>query len=323
MTLFVADSIPSRAEARARISALDAEILHLELYIISLRHEREAIKMQLDSYKYPVLELPNEIVSEIFTHFVPVYPISPPVVGILSPSTLGQVCRRWREIALSTPSLWRAISLDLDDKTAINHATQLHLLETWLDHSRASPLSVALDNSTSLNDAVILRIIDAALAHTSRWEEIDLWLPFSYMVLFSSKPMPLLRTLAFGPSTECPNRNDGIVLFDQAPNLTTVTLYPYFDPFTLALPWSQITTLRGMCLLEDELMEILRCVDNLVNCNVTLVHCVGSDNLPTIAPLMHLQNLTLTVECDPYTAEMCIFDKLLLPALRSLQIPEP
>jgi hypothetical protein len=42
------------------------------------------------------LTLPNEIVSEIFVHFVPPYPESPAFTGILSPATLSQICRQWR-----------------------------------------------------------------------------------------------------------------------------------------------------------------------------------------------------------------------------------
>ncbi|KAJ6524261.1 hypothetical protein DFH09DRAFT_937351 [Mycena vulgaris] len=139
-------SISSHAEARARISACDAQILDLELAIRVLQHERDTLQDQLDSYVYPVLERPlNEIVSEIFTHFLPPYPTKPPLWGLLSPFTLGQICHTWREIAVATPSLWHAIRLDLKYKMIDDMATPLHLVETWLDRSRVSPLSVTLD----------------------------------------------------------------------------------------------------------------------------------------------------------------------------------
>ncbi|KAJ7705931.1 hypothetical protein B0H14DRAFT_2415857, partial [Mycena olivaceomarginata] len=53
----------------------------------------------------PVLTLPNEIISEIFVQFLPVYPLSSPSTGPFSPTLLTQICRRWREIALTTPLL--------------------------------------------------------------------------------------------------------------------------------------------------------------------------------------------------------------------------
>ncbi|KAJ7020267.1 hypothetical protein C8F04DRAFT_909373, partial [Mycena alexandri] len=69
------------------------------------------VQEELDSYKYPVLTLPTEIICEIFIHFLPVYPECPPPAGILSPTNLTQICRQWRDIALAIPTLWRAMRL--------------------------------------------------------------------------------------------------------------------------------------------------------------------------------------------------------------------
>ncbi|KAJ6560151.1 hypothetical protein B0H19DRAFT_945240, partial [Mycena capillaripes] len=68
-----------------------------------------AVQERLNSFKYPVLTLPAEIISEIFVHFLPIYPSCPPLTGFLSPTLLTQICRKWRHIALTTPALWRAI----------------------------------------------------------------------------------------------------------------------------------------------------------------------------------------------------------------------
>ncbi|KAJ7086305.1 hypothetical protein C8R43DRAFT_311955 [Mycena crocata] len=65
-----------------------------------------------DSLVYPVLTLPNEITSQIFIYFLAAYPRCPPFQGLLSPIILTHICHQWREIALSTPALWRAITLD-------------------------------------------------------------------------------------------------------------------------------------------------------------------------------------------------------------------
>ncbi|KAJ6524275.1 hypothetical protein DFH09DRAFT_1372227 [Mycena vulgaris] len=313
------DSASSCAEARTRISALDAQILELELAPVALRHERRALEDQLDSYTYPVLTLPNEIISEIFTHFIPVYPKSPPMVGIFSPLVLGQICHTWREIAVSTSSLWRAISLDFDQTE--HHPTQLHLLEIWLDRSRASPLSVCIEYYNE--DVAVLPMIDALVAQSFRWEEMELYLPLSHLSLWSSGNMPLLKTLTLGPIEEWPYWAEPIILFDQAPNLATVTLFPASNPFHPVLPWFQLTTLHGIRLLEHELVEILRLAGHIVRCSVTLMHCANDVDIPVIAPHLYLQDLTLSTATIPYVSEMQIFDKLTLPALRSLAIPEP
>ncbi|KAJ7470990.1 hypothetical protein FB451DRAFT_1252658 [Mycena latifolia] len=313
-------TVLSRAEARARITELDAQISSLLATISALLNERDAFQEQLDSYIYPVLALPNEIVSEIFTHFIPVYPKRPPLVGRLSPSILGQVCRQWREIAVSTPSLWRAICLDLSDHD--KHLTQLQLLKTWLERSGVSPLSIDLYRSCYTSDVGIGPFIDTVASHTFHCEEMKLYLSLPHVQFLLSQNLPVLHTLTVNLSEECPRGADHSVLFEQAPNLTNVTLGAYFPPFRLVLPWVQITTLHATKLLETELFEILRLAANLVHCSVGLIQ--GSeDDVFVIAPHMHLQDLTFTVIIPFTSMEMGLLDKLTLPALRNLQIPEP
>ncbi|KAJ7231014.1 hypothetical protein C8J57DRAFT_966010, partial [Mycena rebaudengoi] len=75
--------------------------------------ERQDLQTCLDAYKYPILTLPTEITSGIFVHFLPPYPQCTPATGLSSPELPCQICRVWREIALGTPQLWRAIELRL------------------------------------------------------------------------------------------------------------------------------------------------------------------------------------------------------------------
>ncbi|KAJ7918132.1 hypothetical protein B0H13DRAFT_2187907, partial [Mycena leptocephala] len=88
---------------RARVVVLEAEISKLELSLSALRTEKILAQQRLASYKYPVLTLPNEIVSEIFIHFLPIYPLCPPIRGPYSPTLLTRICHKWREITLANP----------------------------------------------------------------------------------------------------------------------------------------------------------------------------------------------------------------------------
>ncbi|KAJ7728040.1 hypothetical protein B0H14DRAFT_2237452, partial [Mycena olivaceomarginata] len=85
---------------------LDAQIRDLERSLSVLRSDKVLVQEILDSYKYPVLTLPTEMVGEFFIHFLPIYPTCPPLTGVLSPIILTQICRGWREIALASPALW-------------------------------------------------------------------------------------------------------------------------------------------------------------------------------------------------------------------------
>jgi hypothetical protein len=138
-----AEEIAQREADRTQFADIDSRILALENSLRLLWEERSLLKKRLDDYTYPVLTLPNEIVADIFVHFLPVYPLCPPPCGILAPTKLGQICHNWREIALTTPVLWRAISLHLPVNTE-GLWENLYLLKSWLELSRSCPLSIRL-----------------------------------------------------------------------------------------------------------------------------------------------------------------------------------
>ncbi|KAJ6460647.1 hypothetical protein DFH09DRAFT_1114647 [Mycena vulgaris] len=102
------------------------------------------LQRRLGAYAYPVLALPNEIVSKNFVVFLPLYPKPPSTIGLLSPLLLGEICRECREITLTAPALWRMAEVYFRNKLA---AQQLFLLETYLKRSGSSSLSIKLDES--------------------------------------------------------------------------------------------------------------------------------------------------------------------------------
>ncbi|KAJ6456458.1 hypothetical protein C8R45DRAFT_1186671 [Mycena sanguinolenta] len=68
---------------------------------MKLRAEQAHVRERLDNYKYPVLTLPNVITSEIFIHFLPVYPEAPPLTGLASTTTLTHVANGERTMAMA------------------------------------------------------------------------------------------------------------------------------------------------------------------------------------------------------------------------------
>jgi hypothetical protein len=93
----------SSVEDRTRLAEIKTQIRDLERSLAELRAEKTLVQERLSSCTYPVLTLPNEIVSKIFIHFLPLRPLCPPLTGRLSPTTLTQICRHWREVAHATP----------------------------------------------------------------------------------------------------------------------------------------------------------------------------------------------------------------------------
>jgi hypothetical protein len=98
----------SSLEDRTRLAEIETQIRDLERSLAELRAEKTLVQERLRSSTYPVLTLPNEIVAKIFIRFLPLRPHCPPLTGLLSPTTLTQICRRWCQVAQATPELWRA-----------------------------------------------------------------------------------------------------------------------------------------------------------------------------------------------------------------------
>nr|GAT59152.1 predicted protein [Mycena chlorophos] len=88
-----------------------------------------------DAFFSPILNLPPEIVTEIFISYLPPYPDRPRLLYFdESPLALTGICGRWRHIALSSPALWRAVKLvPYANKLEENQLVQL--IKTFLDRS--------------------------------------------------------------------------------------------------------------------------------------------------------------------------------------------
>ncbi|KAJ6552826.1 hypothetical protein B0H19DRAFT_949622, partial [Mycena capillaripes] len=104
---------------RSAISAVDAHLLLLDADITRLRdrvkqleEERASLsrfRAQNHAIVSPLRRIPPEVFSEIFTWSLPSVRDSPRRRRFCvtdSPWNLSHVCRRWRSISISNPSLW-------------------------------------------------------------------------------------------------------------------------------------------------------------------------------------------------------------------------
>ncbi|KAJ7480736.1 hypothetical protein FB451DRAFT_1238322 [Mycena latifolia] len=298
-----------RAADRAYIANTEAQIAALTSSIRGLRADISGAQERLASYVYPVLTLPNEIMSEIFVHFLPVYPRCPPHTGCLSPTLLTHICRKWREIALTTPALWRAISLTYYS----NEGRQIPILESWLGRSGRLPLSLDMED---LFVPITKECLELLVLHSTRWEHIKLAVEAPADLLTIQSMMPLLRQLelyvAGGGSLPSP------ASYREVPRLRSATLWDFPYPADF-LPWSQLTSLTLVCQSPTEFTAVLQHTVNLVHCD--LVPLADSVRQPDIK-LERLKSLVLTkyVAGDDPTQQY--LDTLITPALRTLEVPD-
>ncbi|KAJ7633148.1 hypothetical protein FB45DRAFT_522992 [Roridomyces roridus] len=312
------------AATRARIAQLGAEMEKLQRLMDSLLAEREKCHQTLADYKYPILTLPAEITSEIFLQFLPSYPERSRVIGPHSPSFLLQICRQWRDVALTTPALWSTVELILRVDSSRYHAQQLDLLKMWLQRSGNCSLSVLLESIIGVDDdrTIVEECIDALLCHASRWQDMEIILsPEGLRKIAGS--MPLLHSLTIGMESREERPKTPVALFTDAPALKRVLLYGSFDPFLVALPWFQITTLRAEALYAKEAIEILRHATMLEDCSLDILSNDSPEpSTASSIPPLPLRSLRLQ-SVGAFTDEMHqLFKALRLPVLQTLSVRE-
>ncbi|KAJ7659300.1 hypothetical protein DFH06DRAFT_1406470 [Mycena polygramma] len=303
---------------RVRLAEIGAQMLPLERSLAILQTERMLVQERLNSYKYPVLVLPNEIISEIFIHFLPVYPSCPPLFGALSPTLLTQICVTWRAIALNTPALWRAMAFS--HSRDIPFAPQGYVAGIWLKRSGSCPPSIRPEELDE-DDPISEQVLSSILPHRARWEYVRLCLSPSLISTIEG-PMPLVRHLelvAGYPPTTSPLT---VTRLDEAPHLRTVVLDDG-AAVQVILPWAQLTslTLKRICLYEC--MPALRQTQNLVHCRLMLAGSLEGVEVPDVT-LPYLETLALEnwTEIGEETDDIDYLANLSAPALRTLRIPE-
>ncbi|KAJ7707238.1 hypothetical protein B0H16DRAFT_1438827 [Mycena metata] len=318
----------SLASDRARRAVIKAKILELERSLSSLKEEDDLLQDRLDAYTYPVLTLPNEIVSEIFIHFLPVYPHPPPIIGRSSPNVLGQICRKWREIAFGTPTLWRAISLSLRNGKRLDQ--KLRLLELWLKRSGSCLLSIYMAMGDDIRP-VFDSFIQAIAAHSGRWEHVRLYSPINPFPIDAH--LPFLRTLTTFGSADGALGADSLVgaihaapllhSLPNAPLLRNLAVLFWRDRSLFLYPWSQLTVFDGYFMSPHQCVDVLAHASNLVYCNFDV--CMEHNNVLEISRRITapcLETFILRVWTD-YKLSCSFLDIFTLPALQRLQVAEP
>ncbi|KAJ7038890.1 hypothetical protein C8F04DRAFT_331298 [Mycena alexandri] len=302
---------------RIRAAELDSQITALERSLSALRVQKTLVQGRLNSYKYPVLDLPNEIVSEIFIHFLPVYPKCPPSAGILSPTNLTHICRKWREIASATPMLWRASALPL--RPSLSFAQQAGETDHWLRRSRSCPISIEIVEDyceATKPDGWASEVLAVLDAHRGRWEHLKLHFGAVPPLITFERSMPLLRHLSLA-FDEIHHHSSFPVVFGKTPLLRSVSLN-YLATREVILPWAQLTSLELVSVFPKDCVAVLQQTFNLVHCQLTLFESRDMDLLDVTLPRLE----TLRLLGFMNHRAIGYLGTFFVPALRELRIPE-
>ncbi|KAJ7074685.1 hypothetical protein C8F01DRAFT_1076072 [Mycena amicta] len=283
------------AADRARIEQIEAQIR-------SLFAEKDVLQRRLDSYRYPILTLPNEITGNIFQRYLPEYPKAPPPTGSGSPTLLSHVCRHWRAVALSMSVLWSSIPIfeDLDSQW----------VPCWLERSRQSPLTI---QTWHVADELRDTVMEALIQHRARWEHAHLSIYGSW-VSDGLGLLPMLRHIELQVSGDLSSD----LRLAEAPLLRSAILWDFRCPPTL-LPWYQLRALVLVCQEAQECTPILQQAVNLVYCELVFTEDDSDSILQPDITLPVLEELVLTQFLDERVPTYYL-GCFIAPALRRLRV---
>ncbi|KAJ7722807.1 hypothetical protein B0H16DRAFT_345893 [Mycena metata] len=247
------------------------------------------------------------------------------MIGRHSPSVLGQICRKWREIAFGTPELWRGITLCLTNRKRLDQ--KLRLLQIWLQRSGSCPLSINMDLGDRIDHGVVDLFTQAIAAYSVRWEHLRLYSIFHPFPSIKA-PLPSLRSLSMGtikPLVEgAPSTESLISALHAAPLLRNVAIAFWGEHSIISLyPWSQLTAFTAHPILPHYCLDILAQAVNLVTCNVYICRAdeIARTSIARDVALPQLSTLILRGYISD-TMSWKFLDCLTLPALQKLEVAE-
>ncbi|KAJ7186439.1 hypothetical protein C8R46DRAFT_1057195 [Mycena filopes] len=339
-----------RDSQRARLAHTKQQTSALEARLASLDTERQALEEVLETFSYPVLSTPVELISEIFIACLPDNGRVQPS-RYAAPLVLAQICRQWREIALATPQLWRSVDFafmsgksmgmypdirfrtvsysdgeDSDDsgaeerKRVASYARDApydgacSLIRTWFHRAKGCPLSITL-RCAPTRPAMPPKILPTIAEFCAHWGRLEITLPsVDFRALESIPgPFPELRTLAVDLGRHGQD-TERLTVFQAAPQLRIVRLFK--SGLTLdnvLLGTTMLTTLElGERLSKEECVAIFMRFPALRHLTASFSFDFDSNDTVAFQHVPPLQSLIIDPSPDP-------IGMLTLPHLRRLK----
>ncbi|KAK7031831.1 F-box domain-containing protein [Favolaschia claudopus] len=299
------------AQKGAEILDIEAQMAVMARTLAAVRDAQQLIWERLQSYKYPVLSLPTEIVAEIFVHTIPPYPQPPSPFNNYSPTILTLICHQWREIAIGTPQLWRTISLVTPERISLKSQHAFRLTSLWLKRSGSCSLSI--------HAADLTPVLSVLLSERARWEHLKLSVLDHLPTDMQDGPFPSLRSLdLFIPRTH--SATPFLIHSLSAPLLCSVTVFAQHAG-VIDLPWAQLTSLTLRIRKTPDFRRILRQTRRLVHCTLYCYDVVRDpDDLGPEISLPRLESLNISLDDDGEMDD--VLESLMVPNLEILRISE-
>ncbi|KAJ7069152.1 hypothetical protein C8F01DRAFT_509309 [Mycena amicta] len=332
---------------------LDKEVARLQDLLSATLRTRDELRLAIGAHEAlisPMRRAPDDVLRMIFIHSLP-NDRNVALSGVEGPLLLGQICHRWRDIALTTPRLWATMHLVLpDDLSKLQILKEMVI--SWFGKSGAVPLGISMKfsrtrMSRSGTDRVqhalsVSGLLPAFMAVSRRWRSIQLIIsrPEDLQLLadLTVEDVPHLQHMelshdasAFWDSNN-PNQQHIELRLLQASGLRSFAFWGAYHLLPANVPWANLRYLKlhtsssqfsadlisfPFRFLEE--CRLLTTLDISVRYDISFSEPAGSGRGPIQLP--HLSELALDMDLSGTTPrDPQLFDLLQTPALRSLHL---
>ncbi|KAF7326088.1 F-box domain-containing protein [Mycena kentingensis (nom. inval.)] len=277
----------------------------------------------------PTLILPRELVQDILQLCQ-----EPSQVGFPGPQlkqeapwVFSYVSSRWRQLVLSSPTLWSKISITLpySEKSARNYKNIAHLV---LERSQSASVAVLLCKEHAGAEQLLLHedLLMAAVRASHRWSSFRLLGDLSdpqIDILASVRPhtltqLDLSRSGATGRLLD---------VFEQASRLRVVRLFSIPETDGTRFPWAHIVNMTlnfGDSDLDWLLRTISERLSSLETLSLNKMFDLPMEDLPAASQtytLFTLKTLCITPTGSAFNYNPgVILDRIVTPALSTLSL---
>ncbi|KAJ3511637.1 hypothetical protein NLJ89_g3984 [Agrocybe chaxingu] len=246
------------------------------------------------------------------------------------PFTLGAVCKRWRDIAWATPTLWTTVNLRLDPDRMTPERSQLS--RDWLERSRSLPLTLTIRSPAFLSTKVsprerdsILSIIDAINNHSSRWFHLTIHAPYSVIsrlrgdgsgtTILDRLEMTGRGEEVVDTDSDTTDNPNSFLMTGAVPAPTQVSIRGLrFRAVDSGLDWSNVVDVEIMGLFVGESLRLLREATRLVSCKLRVLPGRYGHTAPQ-HEICHRNIKTFDIVFSSAPRMTSFFSKINLPAL--------
>ena len=288
---------------------------------------------------FDATQLPVEVICEIFERFVEddlphrIRDDTPiPLVSHTcrsDPTKLGQICSRWRTVAVGLPKLWSNI-LIYNPK-----ASQIYLTNVWLERSGNNPLNLEMNYDTGKGDYDVrsaAQMLRSFITRLERWKKfhlnmsIELLRPLYVIVHSLHKPL-ILESVDLNFFNSFRDRHAATHIdavwkyFHGCPTLRQVVWsgdevhsFPKHAPFQLTHVYARFSV------SIDDILSFLPHIPLIQELQIEELRLPSKNPSITISPQLLLEHLRVLRIRSYEVAASSFIASLTCPSLESLEI---